>query len=60
MFASRPRSQICVTFEFDLTTEMVENQNKSTILVSVPVISCDKLWMTKYNEKKFLKKVINK
>lgn len=60
MFASRPRLQICVTFEFDLTTEMVENQNKSTILVSVPVISCDKLWMTKYNEKNFLKKVINK
>lgn len=53
MFASRPRLQICVTFEFDLTTEMVENQNKSTILVSVPVISCDKLWMTKYNENFF-------
>lgn len=60
MFASRPRLQICVTFEFDLTTEMVENQNKSTTLVSVPVISCDKLLNGKIQWNFFFKKVINK
>lgn len=29
---------------------MAENQNKSTTLVSIQVIYCDKTWIAKYNE----------
>lgn len=47
MFAYR--SYLYVTFKFQ-STEMVENQNKSTTLVSIQVKYCDKICIAKYNE----------